>query len=44
MTTYYRNARGRIVVNSPFRNVDYFAWTRAADLEDYRTEAQARDA
>ena len=35
MTTYYRNDRGRIVVNSPFRNVDYFEWTRQASLEDY---------
>ncbi|MEZ5408856.1 MAG: NAD(P)/FAD-dependent oxidoreductase [Acidimicrobiales bacterium] len=38
MTTYYRNERGRIVVNSPYRNVDYFAWTRHADLAEYVTE------
>lgn len=38
MTTYYRNDRGRIVVNSPYRNVDYFAWTRHADLAEYVTE------
>ena len=38
MTTYYRNDRGRIVVNSPYRNVDYFAWTRHADLGEYVTE------
>jgi 4-hydroxyacetophenone monooxygenase len=39
MTTYYRNERGRIVVNSPYRNVDYFAMTRGADLDEYVTEA-----
>jgi 4-hydroxyacetophenone monooxygenase len=38
MQTYYRNARGRIVVNSPYRNVDFFEMTREADLADYRTE------
>ena len=27
MSTYYRNARGRIVVNFPFRNVDLFERT-----------------
>jgi len=35
MTTYYRNQRGRIVVNSPFRNVDFFEMTREAKLEDF---------
>ena len=38
MSTYYRNERGRIVVNSPYRNVDFFEWTRHADLGDYVTE------
>jgi len=38
MQTYYRNARGRIVVNSPWRNVDFFAMTRSADLTEYATE------
>ncbi len=38
MSTYYRNERGRIVVNSPYRNVDYFAMTRSADLDHYVTE------
>lgn len=38
MTTYYRNARGRIVVNSPFRNVDYYAMTRSADLDEFIVE------
>ncbi len=38
MSTYYRNDRGRIVVNSPYRNVDFFDMTRAADLDDFITE------
>ena len=35
MSTYYRNARGRIVINSPYRNVDFFDMTREVDLEEY---------
>ena len=35
MTTYYRNARGRVVAISPFRNVDFWRMTREADLTDY---------
>jgi 4-hydroxyacetophenone monooxygenase len=38
MSSYYRNDRGRIVVNSPYRNVDYFEWTREANLDEYITE------
>ena len=38
MSSYYRNDRGRIVVNSPYRNVDFFAWTRKANLDEYVTE------
>lgn len=38
MQTYYRNERGRIVVNSPWRNVDFFAMTREANLVEYQTE------
>jgi 4-hydroxyacetophenone monooxygenase len=34
MQTYYRNARGRVVVNLPYRNVDLFQKTRSANLED----------
>ena len=37
MQSYYRNAQGRIVVNSPYRNVDFFDMTRTADLKDYMT-------
>ena len=42
MQTYYRNERGRIVVNSPWRNVDFFAMTREADLAEYRTEPRRK--
>jgi 4-hydroxyacetophenone monooxygenase len=35
MTTYYRNSRGRVVVNSPWRVVDFWTMTRRADLADY---------
>ena len=35
MTSYYRNDRGRIVVNSPWRNVDFYAMTKEANLSDY---------
>ncbi|MFC4950081.1 flavin-containing monooxygenase [Pseudonocardia sp. GCM10023141] len=37
MTTYYRNARGRVVVNSPWRVVDFWTMTRSADLDDFET-------
>ena len=39
MTSYYRNERGRIVVNSPWRNVDFYQMTREALLEEYVTES-----
>lgn len=38
MTTYYRNPRGRVVANSPYRVVDYWAMTRDPDPADFRTE------
>jgi len=38
METYYRNARGRIVVNSPYRNATFYEMTRAADLSDFSLE------
>ena len=41
MTTYYRNARGRIVVNSPFRNVDYYEMTREAKLDEFVVEPRS---
>ncbi|MYW96090.1 FAD-dependent oxidoreductase [Amycolatopsis rubida] len=35
VTTYYRNARGRVVYANPWRIVDYWHMTRTADLENY---------
>lgn len=40
METYYRNARGRIVVNSPYRNAVYYDMTRAANLGDFVVETR----
>lgn len=41
MSTYYRNKRGRIVINSPHRNVDFFEMTKEAVLDEYLTEPSA---
>ncbi len=32
---YYRSSKGRIVVNNPFRILDVWTMTEAADLDDY---------
>jgi 4-hydroxyacetophenone monooxygenase len=44
MTTYYRNSRGRVVVNMPFRNLEYWRMTRHADLVEFHTEPLRTDA
>jgi 4-hydroxyacetophenone monooxygenase len=36
MTTWYRNRRGRVVTNMPWRVVEYWAMTRRARLDDYK--------
>ena len=36
-STYYRNSRGRVIANSPWRTTDFWAMTRSADLNDYHT-------
>ncbi|RLA43113.1 MAG: monooxygenase [Gammaproteobacteria bacterium] len=42
VSSYYRNSAGRVVVNSPYRNVDFFKLTRTVNLDDYNIEpAQA---
>lgn len=41
MDTYYRNSRGRVPVNMPYRNVDMFERTLHADLTDFTTEPHA---
>lgn len=38
METYYRNTRGRVVVNSPHRNDTFYEMTRTANLEDFIVE------
>jgi 4-hydroxyacetophenone monooxygenase len=35
MTSWYKNAKGRVVTTSPWRLVDYWRWTREPDPEDY---------
>jgi 4-hydroxyacetophenone monooxygenase len=38
MDTYYRNARGRVVVNNPFRMQEFWHLTASADVNDYFVE------
>jgi 4-hydroxyacetophenone monooxygenase len=38
MDTWYRNAKGRVVTNSPWRVVDYWQLTHSADLSDFVVE------
>jgi 4-hydroxyacetophenone monooxygenase len=35
--TFFRNARGRLVFVSPFRNVEYWARAQQSGLDDYQT-------
>lgn len=35
MTTWYKNAQGRIITNQPWRLVDYWRLTHAAEPDDY---------
>lgn len=35
MTTWYRNSKGRVVTNSPWRIVDYWKMTYALNPSDY---------
>jgi 4-hydroxyacetophenone monooxygenase len=41
MDTWYRNARGRVVTNSPWRIVDYWSMTREPAWEDLSAEPAA---
>lgn len=38
MEVYYRNARGRVVVNTPFRIVDYWHMSRRPNFDDFMVE------
>ena len=40
MSTYYRNSRGRIVVNSPYRNATFFELSKQANIADFVVEAR----
>ncbi|TDO51587.1 4-hydroxyacetophenone monooxygenase [Kribbella sp. VKM Ac-2527] len=40
MSTYFRNSRGRVVTNSPWRLLDYWHLTREAALADFATVPQ----
>lgn len=41
--SYYTNSQGRVVVNSPWRTVDYWRFTREADLNDYHVKQGAAE-
>jgi len=34
--TYYKNSKGRVVINNPFRIIDFWTMTETADLGEYR--------
>lgn len=38
METYYRNSKGRVVVPTPLRVIDFWSLTRQAELEHYQLE------
>lgn len=38
METYYRNARGRVVVNLPYRNVDFWGMTQEVEYDDFELD------
>ncbi len=35
MRNWYKNSKGRVIVNTPWRLVDYWTMTRTVDLDDY---------
>ncbi|MEE8600070.1 flavin-containing monooxygenase [Euzebya tangerina] len=39
MRNWYKNSKGRVIVNTPWRLVDYWHMTRTVDLEDYHLSA-----
>ncbi len=38
VNSWYKNASGRVTTTSPWRLLDYWHWTRAADLADFELE------
>lgn len=41
MSTWYRNAAGRVVTNTPWRLIDYWHMTKEPDLQDFSTVERA---
>lgn len=41
MSNWYRNAKGKVVAPTPFRNDDYWHMTRATNLDDYEVRTPA---
>ena len=41
ISTYYRNKAGRVVINSPWRNVDFYHMTEKAEMDRYEVEPRA---
>lgn len=44
MDTYYRNARGRVVTNMPWRVVDYWHMAHSFDADDFTATRAATSA
>jgi 4-hydroxyacetophenone monooxygenase len=42
LTTYYRNSRGRVVVNMPWSVLDYWQLTRSVNADDFTVTPAAR--
>jgi 4-hydroxyacetophenone monooxygenase len=42
MTSWYKNAAGKVTTTSPWRLVDYWRWTREPELADYELLTPAR--
>jgi 4-hydroxyacetophenone monooxygenase len=40
-TNYYRNKRGRVVVNRAFKNLDFWEWTRVPHLDEFHTRPRS---
>ncbi len=38
MSSWYRNDKGRVVTNSPWRMIDYWEMTRVPDLDDFEVD------
>ncbi len=43
MDTWYRNARGRVVTNTPWRLLDYWRMTRRPSLDDFEVTVDDRE-